>query len=99
MTSEEALAIGKPDKAGQTIYVSGGECAHCGGRGYKGRIGVFEMLPIDMETARMIVHGANEADIAKHARQRNILSIREDAEQKLFNGLTTVEEIVSVTDW
>jgi type II secretory ATPase GspE/PulE/Tfp pilus assembly ATPase PilB-like protein len=99
MSAEEALAIGKPDKAGQTIYISSGQCEHCGGRGYKGRIGVFEMLPIDMELARMIVHGSDEVEISKYARQRGIPSIREDAEAKLFAGLTTLEEIVSVADW
>jgi type II secretory ATPase GspE/PulE/Tfp pilus assembly ATPase PilB-like protein len=99
LTAEEAEALHKPDAEGKTVYVPSGTCDRCDGRGYKGRIGVFEMLPIDTEVARMIVRGQSEVEIVEYARQKKIPSIREDAEAKLFAGLTSVEEILSVAVW
>ena len=59
---------------GSTVYERGG-CEKCNGRGYRGRIGLFELLPIDEDLAHRIVEGANE--IHRTLIARDLLSPRE----------------------
>jgi len=98
LTAPEAAAIGRPDSANATVYEPKG-CQRCNGRGYQGRIGLFELLPIDEDLARRIVAGANEADIARRARERKIPGLRDDAASKLLAGLTSFDEIIAVSAW
>ena len=72
---------------------------HCNERGYRGRIGLFELLPIDEDLARRIVEGDDEGDISRRARERKIPSLRDDAAEKLLAGLTSWDELVAVQAW
>jgi type II secretory ATPase GspE/PulE/Tfp pilus assembly ATPase PilB-like protein len=94
----EAAAVGRPDAAGATVYDPGG-CEKCNQRGYKGRVGLFEVLPIDEDMARRIVDGDNEADITRRARERKIPGLRDDAAVKLLAGVTSFDEIIAVSAW
>jgi type II secretory ATPase GspE/PulE/Tfp pilus assembly ATPase PilB-like protein len=94
----EAAAVGRPDAGGATVYEPGG-CEKCNGRGYRGRIGIFELLPIDEDFAHRIVEGANEGEINRRARERKIPNLREDAAAKLLGGITTFDEIIAVAAW
>jgi type II secretory ATPase GspE/PulE/Tfp pilus assembly ATPase PilB-like protein len=98
LSAPEAAAVGRPDAANATVYEPTG-CERCNGRGYKGRIGLFELLPIDEDLARRIVAGANEADISRRARERKIPGLRDDAASKLLAGLTSFDEIIAVSAW
>jgi type II secretory ATPase GspE/PulE/Tfp pilus assembly ATPase PilB-like protein len=98
LTAAEAAAISRPDAAGATVYEPG-SCEKCNERGYRGRIGLFELLPIDEELARRIVEGGNEVDITKLARQKKIPGLRDDAAAKLLGGVTSFDEIVAVSAW
>ncbi len=99
LTMAEAVALDKPDQVGATVFEPGG-CLYCANRGFAGRLGVFELLPVDEELARKIADGAEEATIAGHARQRGIPKLHDDAFEKLTKGLTTVKEALSaVTIW
>jgi general secretion pathway protein E len=98
LSAAEAAAVGRPDAAGATVYEPG-KCEKCNDRGYKGRIGLFELLPIDEDMAARIVAGANETDIIRLARQKKIPSLRDDAAAKLLAGVTTFDEILAVSAW
>jgi type II secretory ATPase GspE/PulE/Tfp pilus assembly ATPase PilB-like protein len=98
LTPAEAAAVGRPDAAGATVYEPG-SCDKCNERGYRGRIGLFEMLPIDEDLARRIVEGANEGEISRRARERKIPGLRDDAASKLLAGVTSFDEIVAVSAW
>jgi type II secretory ATPase GspE/PulE/Tfp pilus assembly ATPase PilB-like protein len=98
LTVAEAGAVGRPGSAGATVYEPGG-CEKCDNRGYRGRIGLFELLPIDDDLSRRIVDGANEADIARRARERQIPGLRDDAAMKLLAGVTSFDEIIAVSAW
>jgi type II secretory ATPase GspE/PulE/Tfp pilus assembly ATPase PilB-like protein len=98
LSAAEAAAVGRPEAAGATVYEPG-SCEMCNRRGYRGRIGLFELLPIDEDIARRIVDGANEADISRHARNKKIAGLRDDAASKLLAGLTSFDEIVAVSAW
>jgi type II secretory ATPase GspE/PulE/Tfp pilus assembly ATPase PilB-like protein len=98
LSAAEAAAVGRPDAAGATVYEPG-KCEKCNDRGYKGRIGLFELLPIDEDMAARIVAGANETDIIRLARQKKIPGLRDDAASKLLAGVTTFDEILAVSAW
>jgi type II secretory ATPase GspE/PulE/Tfp pilus assembly ATPase PilB-like protein len=98
LSAAEAAAVGRPDAAGATVFEPGG-CEKCNNRGYRGRIGLFELLPIDEDFAHRITEGANEGEIIRRARERKIPSLRDDAAAKLLAGVTTFDEIIAVSAW
>lgn len=98
LTGAEAAAVGRPDAANSTVYEPKG-CPKCNGRGYKGRVGLFELLPIDEDLARKIVESGNEGDITRLAREKKIPGLRDDAAAKLLSGMTSFDEIIAVSAW
>ncbi len=98
LTAAEAGAVGRPDAANATVYEPKG-CPKCNGRGYKGRVGLFELLPIDEDLARKIVESGNEGDISRLAREKKIPGLRDDAAAKLLGGMTSFDEIIAVSAW
>ena len=98
LTAAEAGAVGRPDAANATVYEPKG-CPKCNGRGYKGRVGLFELLPIDEDLARKIVETGNEGDISRLAREKKIPGLRDDAAAKLLGGMTSFDEIIAVSAW
>ncbi|MCL4207046.1 MAG: GspE/PulE family protein [Pirellulaceae bacterium] len=95
----EAAALGNPDAAGQVVYEPAG-CLYCANRGLVGRLGLFELLPVDESVSRHIVDGADEAALAGEIRRRGIPRLVDDALSKLYEGQTTVQEVLTaVTVW
>ncbi|TWT89845.1 putative type II secretion system protein E [Pseudobythopirellula maris] len=95
MSEAEAAGLGRPELTGQLVYEPKG-CATCQNRGYKGRLGLFEMLPIDTEFGRIIVNGCDEIEIVEKMQQRGITLLADDAVNKLTAGLTSYAEAVSL---
>jgi general secretion pathway protein E len=78
-----------------TLYHPGG-CEHCNQQGYRGRTGIYELVPID-DTLRELIHDrAGEQALERHARQFSP-SIRRDGWRKVLAGETSVEEVLRVT--
>ena len=71
-------------------------CPQCNGGGYKGRIGVYEVLEFDSEFRRMVHGGASDAELMRAATQANMKPILEDALDKVRAGITTCEEVLRV---
>src|SRR6056297_5194 len=78
-----------------TIYRANG-CSHCNQLGYRGRIGIYEVVEISEEISSLIHKRAGELDLEKVARQHGP-SIHADGVQKILDGVTTVEEVLRVT--
>jgi type IV pilus assembly protein PilB len=78
-----------------TKFYKGVGCPACKSTGFKGRVGVYEYLPLDTEIKRMIVRGAPEGELLETARRNGMVSLIEDARHKIEQGLTTVEEVLS----
>lgn len=79
------------------LYKQGEGCAQCGGNGYQGRLGIYEVLEVNEDIQAMIVsHGTSE-DIQKQAVAGGMLTMQQDGFLKALHGLTTVEEILRVT--
>ncbi len=72
-------------------------CPFCEGTGYRGRLGIFELLAVDDEMQRMIHEGAGIARLRGHARELGMGTLREDGMRKAREGLTTVEEVMAAT--
>ena len=86
----KTLPRGLPDPA--PIYEAGG-CTLCSGSGYKGRLGVYEFLPMSDETRRLALEEASGAAIAAAARREGMRTLREDGLIKVLSGRTTLEEL------
>lgn len=95
LNAKEALTLQDPNLEGKFAYKAEG-CVYCGGKGYSGRIGLFEMLPINNELARGITEGIPETVIIENMREQGYKNLREDGVSKILDGKTTVEEVLRV---
>jgi general secretion pathway protein E len=72
-------------------------CAECGGTGYKGRTGVYELMVADDAVRSLIHQRAPESEIWQAARARGMRSMREDGERLVREGITSLEEVLRAT--
>jgi type IV pilus assembly protein PilB len=72
-------------------------CTNCNQTGYKGRIGLYEVMPISPEIRYMILKGKSSDDIAKQAAKEEMLTLRDDGIDKVKQGVTTIEELMRET--
>jgi type IV pilus assembly protein PilB len=82
----------------EVILQRGSGCSFCKGSGYKGRLGIFEILIMDRELKEMILRKAGQKEIEDYAHlQQGMKSLREDGVDKVLAGITTIEELNRVT--
>jgi len=72
-------------------------CEACRGKGYKGRMGIFEIFTIDDEIRHMINNNASTITLRHRARELGMRTLREDGVRKVLAGLTTAEEVITTT--
>ena len=72
-------------------------CEHCRQTGYKGRIGIFEIFEIDDEVRHMVNNRASTMVLRQRARTLGMRTLREDGVRKVLAGLTSAEEVISMT--
>jgi general secretion pathway protein E len=72
-------------------------CERCGNTGYKGRLGLYELLLTSDDIRHVIGSGGDANAIRKQAMEEGLRTLRKDAMEKLYQGITTPEEIVRVT--
>jgi general secretion pathway protein E len=72
-------------------------CAECGGRGYHARMGIFEMMDVSDEIRKLIMGNADASVLTRAARKNGMRNLREDGWRKIRDGVTTVEEVMRVT--
>lgn len=72
-------------------------CSACS-NGYKGRVGIYQVMPISEEIQRIILAEGTALDIAKQARAEGVRDLRESGLVKVKIGVTTLEEVISVTN-
>jgi type IV pilus assembly protein PilB len=73
-------------------------CEQCRGTGYKGRLGVYEVMPISDEMRQLIMRGATALDISDQAQKEGIRNLRQSGLLKVRQGVTSLEEIEAVTN-
>ncbi len=86
------------DLAGDwTMYRAVG-CDTCRGKGYKGRAGVYEVMPITAEMQRVIMEGGTEVDIQQMAYKEGMVDLRRAGILKVMSGITSLEEVLGNTN-
>jgi len=73
-------------------------CEECRGTGYKGRLGIYEVMPISDEMRQLIMRSATALDIAALAQKEGIRNLRQSGLLKVKQGITSLEEIEAVTN-
>jgi general secretion pathway protein E len=84
------------NSAPEFLYRGAG-CEKCKGKGYFGRSGIFELLPIDHEIRPMITDKINSQNIKNCAISKGMKTLRQDGIEKVIDGITTLEEVLRVT--
>jgi len=82
-------------ESGVTIFTAKG-CAQCTG-GYKGRVGIYQVMPCSEQIGRIIMEGGNAIQIAEEAKKEGVVDLRTSALKKVKDGVTSLEEINRVT--
>lgn len=72
-------------------------CSACN-NGYKGRVGIYQVMPISEEIQRIILKGGSALDIAQQATREGVRTLRESGLLKVRQGMTSLEEVLSVTN-
>ena len=93
MTQEEVAALGtwKPYKP----FAQG--CEHCT-NGYKGRVGIYQVMPITEAIQRLIMDGGDSIEIARQAKSEGVRDLRQSALLKYRQGVTSMEEVITTTN-
>jgi len=86
-----------PDEISGFVCYKGTGCARCGNTGYKGRIALYEIMPIREEIRELILQGASAMEIKRETIRLGMKTLRQTALTKLKDGTTTVEEVLRST--
>ena len=96
-TPEELAMIGlDPARVIDALYHGKG-CTECRNTGYKGRLAIFEMIPMARELRKLVFESANEDDIRQAALNNGMVTLREAGLARVLDGTTTTEEILRST--
>ena len=90
------LGVAPDDIQGFTC-LKGVGCSQCNNTGYKGRVALYEVMPVREEIRELILQGASASEIKKEAIRLGMKTLRQTALTKLREGITTVEEVLKAT--
>jgi len=86
------------DLDGDWVLYEPGECDRCKGSGYKGRVGVYQVMPVTESMQRIIMSNGTSMDIAEQARREGVNDLRRSGLRKVMQGLTSLEEVLGSTN-
>ena len=87
----------KKDEVGTFAVFKGRGCEKCNNTGYKGRVGLIEVMQIDDDLRELILSGGTAIDIKKRAAENGMIGLRRSGLIKIKDGITTIEEVVRET--
>ena len=94
---QELLAAGiTPEQAASANFMKGRGCNHCGGSGYRGRLGIFELMMMTSKIRELAFQGANTQDLRKEAVKGGMTTLYDDGIRKVLEGITTIDEVFRV---
>jgi len=97
-TEEMLLELGlTPDMVSGRSFFHGAGCEYCRGTGYSGRMGIFELMLLDDEIRQLIMQRQSTNVLREAARKRGMRTLREAGLLSIYDGQTTIEEVVSQT--
>jgi type IV pilus assembly protein PilB len=86
-----------PEEVDEFVCYKGEGCPACNGTGYKGRIGIYQVMPMFEEIRELVLAGANTAEIKRESMRLGIKTMRQSALTKLKEGATSFEEVLRST--
>ena len=100
ITEDALIAVGfkEDDLDGTWIPYRPVGCDRCTGTGYKGRVGIYQVMPISEATQTIILEGGNALQIAKQAEREGVQNLRRSGLKKVMQGLTSIEEVLACTN-
>jgi type IV pilus assembly protein PilB len=97
-SEEELKALGIPLAEAQKLtFYKGAGCDSCGGTGYRGRQGLYEVMAMTSALRRMVLKGASTEELRDEAVKEGMLTLRSDGMLKVKRGITSLEEVVKET--
>lgn len=96
-TEKIVRELGIQDLSGKKMFYRGKGCKNCKNRGYKGRLGIFELLITSERIREMVLEKASADVIRKAAQESGMKTLRQDGLLKVFDGTTSIEEVMRVT--
>ncbi|TYO99937.1 type IV pilus assembly protein PilB [Geothermobacter ehrlichii] len=95
---EALIQAGAPaDKVDDIVCYKGAGCSHCNHTGYKGRVGIYQVMPMFEEIREMVLAGANTAEIKRESMRLGVKTMRQSALTKLEEGVLSFEEVLRCT--
>jgi general secretion pathway protein E len=91
---EVKSADGRP---GRPVFYRATGCENCAGTGYRGRVGIYELLVIDEPVRREILNQSDSKAITRIAAERGMITLRVDGTRQVLAGRTSVEEVLAMT--
>jgi type IV pilus assembly protein PilB len=86
-----------PDEAQKVIPKKGAGCEKCNNTGYKGRVGLYEVMEVTEELRELILVGASSLELRRKAIDEGMITLRRSGLQKVMGGVTTIEEVARET--
>jgi len=98
ISRDALISAGVPAaKVGSFVTYKGRGCTLCNDTGYKGRIGIYQVMPMFEAIREMVLSGANTAEIKQESMRLGVKTMRQSALTKLMEGVTTLEEVLRCT--
>ncbi len=92
------LSVGFPESEAHSLKLAKGRgCDKCSNSGYKGRLGLFEVMDITEDMRELILSGATAVELRRKAVEEGMITLRQSGLQKIREGLTTIDEVVRET--
>ena len=85
------------DESTSVTPMKGKGCERCNNTGYKGRVGLYEVMEVSEELRELILVGASGLELRRKAVDEGMITLRRSGLRKVMDGVTTVEEVVRET--
>ena len=92
----EAAGI-TPEQAASATFMKGAGCSHCGKSGYRGRLGIFELMTMNSTVRELSFAGASTTEIKEAAIKNGMSTLYDDGILKVLQGITTLDEVFRVS--
>jgi type IV pilus assembly protein PilB len=86
-----------PEEAKKVKLLKGKGCPVCNGTGYKGRVGLYEVMEISDDMRELVLVGASALELRKKAIENGMISLRGSGLRKIKDGITTLDEVLRET--
>jgi type IV pilus assembly protein PilB len=97
-TEEQLMELAlKPEDVGDKVFFYGKGCDYCNNTGYRGRMGIYELMVLDDHLRELIMRRASTAVLRREATKRGMRTLRESGLLAIYDGVTTLDEVVRET--